>query len=102
MGKVTESIFSGTSVVIPLAEVHHIERDMREAFSDVITVVLSGTTWNQKIDSYNNAVYIRHQEAESFLDAWCRYRAELEAETVEDIRPDVPGFEGTLESLSKI
>ena len=100
--RVNESIFSGKSVIIPLAEVHHIERDMREGYTDAICVILNGTTWNSEIDNYNNAIYLRHEEAESFKKSWLIYRADIEDETIINIMEDVPGFEGTKEALNKI
>ena len=102
MGKVTASIFSGKTVIVPMAEVHHIERDMREKYTDAIIVVLNGTTWNNEIDTYNNSVYLRHEEAESFKQCWCRYRAELEADTIINIHGEIPEFEGTTEALDKL
>lgn len=99
MGQVTESIFSGETVIVPMAEVHHIERDKRAGYEDAITVVLNGTTWNQEMDAYNNSVWLRHEEAESFKRCWCRFRAELEAETIINISGDMPGFEGTRKEL---
>ena len=90
-----ESIFSGESVIIPLAEVHHIERDKRSKFKDGLNVVLNGTTWNEEIDAYNNSVYLQGEEAKCFNAAWCRYRRELDFETVEI-------FPGTKESLGKL
>ena len=92
MGKVSESIFSGDSAIIPMAEVHHIERDKREGFTDAIIVVLNGTTWNNEIDAYNNSIWLRHEEAESFIKCWCRYRYELESETIMNLQEDIPGF----------
>jgi len=85
MGNVTESIFSGKSKIIPLAEVHHIDIDNRVDYEGSISVILNGTTWNQEIDTYNNSVYLRREEAEDFKAAWCRYRAELESETIQNI-----------------
>lgn len=82
MGKVTESIFSGETAVVPIAEVHHIERDTREGYKDAIRVVLNGTTWNSALNTYNNSICLRHDEAEAFLQCWCRYRSELEAPTL--------------------
>ena len=102
MGKVTESIFSGESVIIPMAEVHHIERDKREGYTDAVIVVLNGTTWNNEIDTYNNNAYLRHEEAESFKQCWYRYRAELEADTIINIHGEIPEFEGTIEALDKL
>ena len=102
MGQVTESIFSGETAIIPMAEVHHIERDKRDGYTDAISIVLSGTTWNQEIDAYNNSIWLRHEEAKSFLQCWCRYRAEIEAETIINIGADMNGFEGTKEALDKL
>lgn len=82
MGNVTESIFSGETVVIPLAEVQHVERDLREGYQGCINVILSGTTWNAEFDGYNNSAYLRSEEAESFIACWCRYRHELEQPTI--------------------
>ena len=85
MGKVTESIFSGDTYIIPLAEVLFIVRDKREGFKDRITVVFKGSTWSNETDYYNNIAYIIGAEAENFITAWCRYRAGLESETVVNI-----------------
>ncbi|HAD32190.1 MAG TPA: hypothetical protein DCE77_11495 [Methylophaga sp.] len=101
MKTVTESIFSGKTHIIPMAEVHHIERDMREDYSDAVIVVLNGTTWNVGMDAYNNSAYLRHEEASAFLSCWCRYRAELECESLADLSPDeiIPG---TLKALHEL
>lgn len=103
MKTVTESIFSGKTHVIPMAEVHHIERDMREDYSDAIMVVLNGTTWNAEIDAYNNSAHLRHDEAEAFLSCWCRYRAELECDDLADLAPDeiIPGTLTSLHNLGR-
>lgn len=79
---VTESIFNGATAIIPLAEVQHIEKDQRERYKGGLIVVMSGSTWNQEIDFYNNTPYLSGDEAESFKKAWCRYRSELETETL--------------------
>ena len=72
-GKVTESIYDGNITVIPLAEVLFIQK--RE-FG--IQVVMKGTTYNVECDDYNNSVWIHKDEANDFMEAWCRYRGELE------------------------
>jgi hypothetical protein len=101
MGNVTESIFSGNTVVIPMAEVQYIERDKREGFTDAISVILSGTTWSNEIDAYNNSAYLRGEEAEAFLRDWCRYRHELEENDLADLAPSEI-FPGTMEALDKL
>ena len=79
-GKVTESIYSGSSI-IPLANVSHIEkRGMGN-----LMVVLAGTTWCKEMDEYHNAVFISASEADQFKKAWCDYRAELERDSLMDI-----------------
>lgn len=103
MGKVTESIFSGDKHVIPLADVLFIERDKREGFEGGISVILSGTTWNNEIDTYNNCAYLTGDEAQSFMSDWCRYRAELEADDIMDISgDDFEIFPGTIEQLNNL
>ena len=87
MGKVTESIFAGESAIIPLAEVQFIEPDQREGYKGNINIVLSGTTWNAGFDCYNNSAYLSGEEATDFKRAWCRYRTELEHETLAKLSP---------------
>lgn len=81
MGTVTESIFSGATSIIPLAEVHHIEIDK---LSNLI-VVLNGTTYSEELGTYNNHAYLTGEEAEAFKKAWCRYRSELESESLANL-----------------
>lgn len=88
MGKVSESIYSSRTVTVPLADVVFISnRNMG------IQVVMKGTTWNQEQGEFNNAVWIGAEEQQAFKAAWCHYRAELEAETLADLRPDAPNVE---------
>jgi hypothetical protein len=89
MGKGTESIFAGESAIIPLAEVQFIEPDKRKNFEDGIHIILSGTTWNAEIDCYNNHAYLRGEEAIEFKKAWCRYRHELEIESLAKLNPGI-------------
>ena len=81
-GKVTESIYSGSSI-IPLADVSHIEK---RGVGNLM-VVLAGTTWCKEMDEYHNAVFISASEADQFKKAWCDYRAELERDSLMDISP---------------
>lgn len=101
MSEVTESIFDGETVIIPMKEVQYIERDTREGYTDAIKIVLTGSTWNSEIDFFNNTPYLRGNEAESFIRAWCRYRSELEVDDHIDIMGDTlfPGIKDQLEKL---
>lgn len=85
MGSVTESIYSHEDVEIPLAEVQYIRKAGR--FADV------GED-PQGIHVYmkcgGNRISLHREEASKFFSAWCRYRSELEAETLMDLSPDAP------------
>lgn len=72
---VSESIFSGKRVIVPMAEVHHIEKR-----KEGIQVVLNGTKYNFENDTWENAVWIGDYENQSqeFIKAWCLYRYEVE------------------------
>lgn len=91
MGKVAESIYSGRTVVVPLADVQHIERphpDLRSrAPGSGLVVVTKHTRWDKDGDFWANNIWICPEEAEAFMRAWCRYRAELEADTLADVAP---------------
>ena len=83
MKNVTESIYDGTAIV-PLADVQHIEGRGHGN----IMVVMKSTTWCKECDEYNNGVYFAKEEAAKFKAAWCRYRSELEADTLMDLSPE--------------
>jgi hypothetical protein len=77
MGAVTESIYSGVSCIIPLADVQHVERKDRG-----LVVVTKHTRWDSELDFWANSIWIDASEAPAFLQAWCRYRSELESDTL--------------------
>lgn len=79
MGKVTESIWSG-SVIVPLADVQHIEPWPKNSVPGIF-VITKHTRWNFDRDVWENAIWISEPDAADFRRAWCRYRSELEAET---------------------
>lgn len=83
MGNVTESIYSSATVVVPLADVSHvIKRPLG------IQVVTKHTTYSFEGDDFNNCAWIGKDEQQAFLSAWCRYRSELEADTLADLTPN--------------
>lgn len=86
MRTVSESIYSGSSVIVPLADVQHIERH-----SKGVHVITKHTRWDADAGAWANGIWIDEQEANDFRRAWCDYRAELEAETLVDLRPDAVG-----------
>jgi hypothetical protein len=82
-GKVTESIYSGKGVIVPLADVQHIEKTNPSG----LVVITKNTRWDAKTGGWANNVWIDKAEADAFMQAWCRYRAELEADTLADLSP---------------
>lgn len=81
---VTESIYSGKSVVVPMADVQHIERTNPLG----LIVVTKHTRWDNEGGGWANGIWIDKAEADGFMRAWCNYRAELEADTLADLTPD--------------
>lgn len=91
MGKVSESIFSGATVIIPMADVQHIERHWygsNKATKDNyrgIKIITKHTHWDMQADTWSNNIYLDRKEADKFIQAWCTYRHELECDTL--LRP---------------
>ena len=83
MHTVTESIFSGQSVIVPLADVQHIERHDKNSVPGIV-VITKHTRWDNEAGSWANSIWIGEPEAAAFRAAWCRYRSELEADTLAD------------------
>ena len=83
--KPAETIFSGETHIIPMADVHHIERHWfpddkiksRETARGCL-VVTKHTKWNFEHDCWENAAYLAHDEMVKFLRAWCDYRSEVD------------------------
>lgn len=88
MHTVTESIFDGKSAIIPLADVQHIETGNPLG----LVVVTKHTRWDHEADCWANSIWIDGSEATAFKAAWCRYRSELEADTLADLSPDATGL----------
>lgn len=85
MHTVTESIYNG-SVIVPLADVQHIEKWDKHTIPG-IKVITKHTRWDFEADMWSNDIWISEPEATAFRSAWCRYRSELEAETLADLSP---------------
>jgi hypothetical protein len=75
-GSVTESIYNG-SVIVPLADVQHLE-----PYAHGLTVVTKHTRWNGDRGCWANPVNVPLAEAEGFKRAWCQYRYELEKDAM--------------------
>jgi hypothetical protein len=93
---VTESIYSGKTCVVALAEVQHCEKLWAtpkppytlEPKPNGLHVITSKTRYDVKNDVWANPIYIGQDEADAFLRVWCAYRGELESDTLADLRPD--------------
>ncbi len=83
MGHVTESVFSGKGIVIPLADVQHVEKHNPLG----LIVVTKHTRWDSELGNWANNAWVDKAEADAFMLAWCRYRSELEADTLANLEP---------------
>ena len=70
---VSESIFSGKTTIIPMADVQHIEKHELG-----IKVITRHTRWDMEADTWANNIWLGEEEGKSFRQAWCHYRAEFE------------------------
>ena len=82
--KISESIFSNGSVIIPMADVSHIQKhNVYNGISLQIEIVMDKSKYNIETDTYENTIWLIDRdegakEASSFIDAWCYYRHELD------------------------
>ena len=87
MHTVTESIYDGKSVIVPLADVQHIESWAAHSVPG-IKVITRHTRWDHEASDWANSIWISEPEATAFKAAWCRYRSELESDTLADLAPN--------------
>lgn len=87
------SIYTGRTVIIPMADIQHCERLFRSARVAIkegpqppqpngLRVVTSKTTYNQSGGHWENTAYILEDEREQFLEAWHAYRERVETPMV--------------------
>ncbi|MBL4904251.1 MAG: hypothetical protein JKY62_16635 [Desulfocapsa sp.] len=91
MGKVSESIFSGKTHVIPMADVCYLQRQKQLPLSKKpapVWVIMKDSKYDYENGDWHNAPFLLAEEAASFTRCWCDYRAELESETLMDLTPD--------------
>lgn len=80
MTAISESIFDNGRVIIPMAEVSHIERVKHaEIGPNGAFVITAKTTYNIQADVWANPCYLSESELAEFISAWCIYRNELES-----------------------
>lgn len=83
---ITESIYNGKTIVVPLADVQCIYLNNPLG----LIVITRHTRWDFEHDNWANNIWIDGAEAAPFLRAWCRYRSELEGDTLANLEPDQP------------
>lgn len=95
MGKVTESIYSDGTAVVPMADVQHIEK-LKGYNEGALWLIMKSTRYDMEADTWSNPVLIGKEEAAGFLRAWCQYRNELEGKDLITIThvPDPKGAYG--------
>ncbi len=86
-GKISESIFSGKTMIIPMADVSHIEKqfETRDTANGAkkgdlcgYIIITKHTRWDMELDGWANNIYLETEEGEKFVRAWCDYRYEAE------------------------
>ena len=90
MSKATESMFDGKNVLIPLEEVSYVLK-----FQNCIEVRFKDSA---------NSLTLAQPDKNAFISAWCRYRGEVEADTLMDLdgaqpAPSIP--EGWLRAIDE-
>lgn len=82
-----ETIYSDGDVVIPMADVQHIEKKHHSC--DLVNgtkrgdlmgvqVIMKSTRWNMEHDVWDNAIWIGRGKAEGFIKDWCYFRYEID------------------------
>ena len=83
--KISESIFNGFSVTIPMADVQHIEKHWYGKEKKTkhnyrgIKIITKHTRWDFEADCWMNDIYLDREEADKFMKSWCVYISELES-----------------------
>lgn len=100
---INESIFNGENVVVPMADVQHIEKHYEGIYEvssygishrtgtnydklSGVQVIIDKTKWNFENDCWENPIWIgsTDNQAQEFISAWCYYRYEQEATNAKD------------------
>ncbi len=82
-----ETIYSDGDIIIPMADVQHIEKKYHSCDllngtkkGDLmgISVVMKSTRWDMEHDAWDNPVWIGKEKAEDFIRSWCYFRYEVD------------------------
>ena len=72
--RISESIFSNEKVIVPMADIQHIEKLKRDGESNGLWLITKQTNWDYEMDMWNNPIYITEEDSKGFIDAWYFYR----------------------------
>lgn len=84
MSKVSESIWSGKTDIIPMADVQNIEKvfdrnnDGKRGSLKGIKIITKHTKYDDISGTWANAIWLGPEDGEIFIKDWCFYRFELE------------------------
>jgi len=74
--KISESIFSNEDLLIPMADVQHIEKLTHNGEPNGIWIITKHTKWNFEADIWENPIYIAEEKSKEFIKAYCYFRYE--------------------------
>ena len=77
--RISESIYHNKNVLIPMADVQHIEY-----LANGIFVVMKSTLYDFEHDVWNNPVFIDKDNQKEFVKAYCYYRYEKDVKEAID------------------
>lgn len=87
MTKPSETIFSSTNHMIAMPDVAFVEKQHdNHGRGHGAMVVMKHTRWDPETGCWANACYLAQDEYESFSQAYCSYRNEIDG--VADLSPD--------------
>jgi len=84
----SETIYSDGNVIIPMADVQHIEK--RYYQTDMVNppvkrgdlmgilIITRHTKWDMEADCWANNIWIGREKAECFIKNWCYFRYEID------------------------
>lgn len=84
----SETIYSDGNVIIPMADVQHIEKryystdmvnpSVKKGDLMGILIVTCHTKWDMVADCWSNNIWIGREKAENFIRDWCYFRYEVD------------------------
>ena len=87
VNKVSESIWSGAFITIPMADVQHTEKHFNNEEKLIGGWVVTKHSKKNAHGEWENAIWLHGPSFESFMKAWCFYRHEVEGGVEAFIQP---------------